>query len=118
MIPFRGWVVVGIWALAALLLAGQSRAETGLASYYGGRHHGRPTASGERFNQNAATCAHRTYKFGSVLRVTARGRSVECRVNDRGPFRRGRIIDLSVAGARALGIISAGVARVTVERVQ
>lgn len=118
MIPLRGWVVVGIWALALTLLGSQVRAETGIASYYGGRHDGSPTASGERFNQNAPTCAHRTHKLGSVLRITTRGRSVECRVNDRGPFVRGRIVDLSVAGAKALGIISVGVAPVTVERVR
>lgn len=118
MIGTRGWIVVGLWTLALIGFRAQAKAETGLASYYGGRHHGGPTASGERFNQNAATCAHRTYRFGSVLRVTARGRSVECRVNDRGPFVRGRIVDLSVAGARSLGIISAGIALVTVEKVR
>ena len=69
------------------------------------RHHGRRTASGERFDQHALTAAHPTLPFGSLVRVTNRrnGRSVVVRINDRGPFVHGRIIDLTPAGARALG---------------
>jgi rare lipoprotein A len=106
--------------LAGLFLGNvKARAEAGYASYYGGRHHGGPTASGERFNQAAATCAHPSQPIGSRLLVTnRRGRSWECRVNDRGPFRRGRIIDLSVAGAVALGFVHTGVAWVSVERLK
>lgn len=86
--------------------------ETGLASWYGRAFHGRRTASGERFDMHAMTAAHRTLPFGSQLLVRnpANDRQVVVRVNDRGPFRRGRIIDLSQAAARALGI--AGIAPV------
>lgn len=104
--------------LAAALLCAFSPAlaETGMASYYGPGFHGKRTASGERFNQNANTCAHRRKAFGTYLTVTdtKTGRSIVCRVTDRGPFVRGRIIDLSVASAKALGIYQAGLARVTV----
>ncbi|MBN1205242.1 MAG: septal ring lytic transglycosylase RlpA family protein [Myxococcaceae bacterium] len=90
----------------------------GLASYYGPGLHGRPTASGERFNQEAMTAAHRTMKFGSCLRVVnmENGRSVEVRVNDRGPFKEGRIIDVSLAAARRLGMVEKGLARVRLYR--
>jgi rare lipoprotein A len=91
-----------------------------MASFYGRRFHGRRTASGSRYDMNALTCAHRSAPFGTRLRVTelASGRSVVVTVTDRGPFKRGRIVDLSVAAARALGIISRGLARVRVERVE
>ena len=118
MIPLRCWIIPILAACFLIALGARGHAETGTASYYGGKHHGRPTASGERFNQHSNTCAHRFHEFGSVLRVAHRGRSVECKVSDRGPFIRGRVVDLSVASARALGIISAGVARVTVERIR
>ncbi len=94
-------------------LIGQASAESGIASHY---HEGKWTANGERFRPDGMTCAHRRYPFGSILRVTLRGRAVECRVNDRGPFIKGRIVDLSRGSARALGL--AGIARVTVERVR
>jgi rare lipoprotein A len=79
-------------------------AESGLASYYGGR--GRP---GEM------TCAHRTRAFGSIVTVSHAGHSIRCRVNDRGPFVKGRVIDVSISAARALGMMQAGVIRVSVE---
>nr|WP_249806471.1 septal ring lytic transglycosylase RlpA family protein [Bradyrhizobium sp. 1] len=82
-----------------------AHAESGLASYYGYGKAGK----GE------LTCAHRTRPFGSVLKVSYSGRTIQCRVNDRGPFIRGRIVDLSVPAARALGMMSAGVVRVSVE---
>lgn len=87
---------------------------TGIASYYGRRFHGRRTANGERFNMNALTAAHRTLPFGSLVEVTnpRNGRSVVVRINDRGPFVRGRTIDLSRAAAQQLGMISRGHARV------
>ena len=90
----------------AFLLSAVSavEAESGLASYYGGR--GRP---GEM------TCAHRTRAFGSVVTVTYAGHSIHCRVNDRGPFVRGRVIDVSLSAARALGMLQSGVVRVSVE---
>ncbi|RTW47501.1 septal ring lytic transglycosylase RlpA family protein, partial [Pseudomonas aeruginosa] len=77
-------------------LAGSGSADTGEASYYGSRHAGLRTASGERYNPNAMTAAHRTLPFGTRVRVTNldNRRSVVVRINDRGPFRRGRIIDV------------------------
>jgi rare lipoprotein A (peptidoglycan hydrolase) len=94
-----------------------TRVETCVASHYGvgDGYHGRRTASGERFNTHALTAAHRTRRFGSHVTVTnrANGRSVTVRINDRGPFLRGRCIDLSHAAARAIGM--GGLARVTVE---
>jgi rare lipoprotein A len=93
--------------------------ETGLASFYGRHLQGRRTASGERYDAAALTCAHRTQPFGAFLRVTEleTGRSVVVRVNDRGPFVQGRVVDLSYAAARRLGMVQRGVARVRVERV-
>lgn len=82
----------------------------GTASYYGARFDGRPTASGERFDMSAMTAAHRTLPFGSKVRVTnpANGKSVVVRINDRGPFHKGRMIDVSHAAARQLGLIARG----------
>lgn len=92
---------------------------TGIASYYGGSHHGGPTASGERFNQNAMTAAHRSAPLGSTMRVTNlnNGKSVVVRINDRGPFVRGRVIDVSRGAAEALGFVSAGLTRVKLDPV-
>ena len=90
----------------------------GSASFYGPGFHGRKTASGEVFNQNALTAAHRTLPFGTKLRVTctATGRSVVVRVNDRGPFAgRNRVLDLSVGAAKAIGMIEKGVTSVKYE---
>ena len=95
-------------------LSGSGRSFSGMASYYGNES-GSQTASGQRFNQNAMTCAHRSLPFGTKLRVTHGGRSVVVTVNDRGPFVRGRVLDLSTAAARAVGLTSAGVGRVTAE---
>lgn len=90
----------------------------GLASFYGPGLHGRPTASGERFNQNALTAAHRKERFGACLRVVnmENGRSVDVRINDRGPFVEGRIIDVSKAAAQKLGMLDKGVVRVRLYR--
>jgi len=84
--------------------------ETGEASWYGLRHHGHTTASGEAYDMNALTAAHPTLPMGTRLRVTnlTNGRSVEVRVNDRGPVVRGRIIDLSYRAARALDAVRDG----------
>ncbi|OEC35544.1 rare lipoprotein A [Pseudomonas cuatrocienegasensis] len=92
----------------------------GQASYYGARHHGNKTASGERFDQNALTAAHRTLPFGTRVRVTnlRNERSVVVRINDRGPYARGRIIDLSRKAAEQLDMIRAGVVPVRVEQLQ
>lgn len=94
--------------------SGTGRSFSGMASYYGNES-GSRTASGQRFNQNALTAAHRTLPFGTKLRVTHGGRSVVVTINDRGPFVRGRVLDLSTAAARAVGLTSAGVGRVTAE---
>lgn len=87
---------------------------SGIASYYADRFHGLRTASGERFDQRALTAAHRTLPFGTRVRVTnpANGQSVVVRINDRGPFARGRTIDLSRAAAEEVGIVRAGHGRV------
>ncbi len=107
-------------AAGPMLLSMPVRAGDGLASYYGAQFHGRRTASGERFDQHAMTAAHRTLRFGTRLRVThaRNGQSVIVTVNDRGPFVRDRIIDLSRAAARRLGMLGAGVAPVRLEVVE
>ncbi|WP_170931104.1 septal ring lytic transglycosylase RlpA family protein [Pseudomonas sp. SID14000] len=91
--------------------------KTGTASYYGARHHGKRTASGEPFNQHSLTAAHRSLPFGTRVRVTnlANQRSVVVRINDRGPHTRGRLIDLSRAAAEKIGMIRSGTARVRVQ---
>jgi rare lipoprotein A len=93
--------------------------QTGFASWYGKSFKGRKTASGERFDPNALTAAHRTFPFGSWVRVTVAGtsRSVIVRINDRGPFARNRIIDLSYGAAAALGVVHGGTVRVELVRV-
>jgi rare lipoprotein A len=89
----------------------------GLASWYADAHHGRPTASGEPFDQYALTAAHRSLPFGTMVRVTnlRNGKRVDVRVNDRGPFVAGRVIDLSRAAARAIGSIGHGIVPVRLE---
>jgi rare lipoprotein A len=91
--------------------------ERGLATFYGQEQQGGPTASGERFDKRKLTAAHRTLPLGTWVRVTntRNGRSVDVRINDRGPYGRGRIIDLSEAAARQLDMIGAGVVPVTIE---
>jgi rare lipoprotein A len=90
------------------------RTFSGLASFYGNEA-GSRTASGQRFNQNAMTAAHRSLPFGTRLKVTHGGHSVIVTVNDRGPFVRGRVLDLSKGAARAVGLTGAGVGRVVAE---
>jgi rare lipoprotein A len=87
---------------------------SGMASFYGNES-GSRTASGQHFNQNAMTAAHRTLPFGTKLKVTHGDRSVVVTINDRGPFVRGRVLDLSTGAARAIGLTSAGVGRVVAE---
>ena len=94
--------------------SGSGRSFSGMASYYGNES-GSRTASGQRFNQNAMTAAHRSLPFGTKLRVTHGGSSVIVTINDRGPFVRGRVLDLSTGAARAIGLTGAGVGHVTVE---
>ena len=127
--PVASWLASGLhtWALLSALAllggcstfggTGSGASETGEASYYGGHHHGKKTASGERFDQNGLTAAHRTLPFGTQVRVTNLNneRSVVVRINDRGPFVRGRIIDVSRAAAERLGMLRAGVVPVRIE---
>lgn len=93
------------------------REMTGVASWYGPGFHGRRTANGERFNQNELTAAHKTLPFNTRVRVTsmATNRSVIVTINDRGPYVRGRAIDLSAAAARSIGLETRGVGRVKIE---
>lgn len=117
-------------AAAMLVLAGQGRADlarngkaepafrqVGVASWYGPGFHGRQTASGERFDQNDFTAAHRKLPLGSEVRVTnlENGRSITVEINDRGPYAKGRVLDLSRAAARQLGMVEDGVAKVRIE---
>lgn len=120
-----------VWALVVLLavLSACSTARdvpssgyeaVGIASWYGGKFHGRKTASGAIFDQNGHTAAHRSLPFGTRVRVTnlENGRSVVLVVNDRGPFVRGRIIDVSRRAAAQLGFLRKGLTRVRVEVIQ
>jgi rare lipoprotein A len=124
--PPRGrWLV----ALALALLAGCSStpkssapvarglSESGQASYYGNEFHGRKTANGERFDQNQLTAAHRTLPFGTRLKVTntQNGKTVVVRVNDRGPFVKGRVIDLSSSAFRSIAQLNSGVVPVRIQ---
>lgn len=97
---------------------GRAWLEEGLASYYGPGLAGRPTASGEKFNPQKLTAAHKKLPFGACLRVVnmENGRSVEVRVNDRGPFVKGRVVDVSTAAAKQLGMMEKGLARVRLYR--
>ena len=99
---------------AVIPSSGSGHSFSGIASFYGNES-GSQTASGQRFNENAMTCAHRSLPFGTKLRVTHGGQSVVVTVNDRGPFVHGRVLDLSTAAARAVGLTSAGVGHVTAE---
>lgn len=105
-------------ALALLLLVSSCAtapafAESMVASYYGGKHHGRLTANGERFNQHGMTAAHKTWAFGTRVRVCRDG-CVTVRISDRGPYIRGRSLDLSKGAAAAIGLTRVGVGRVEV----
>lgn len=121
---YRRYLWYRIMALAILslltthLLPLSAQTQTGKASFYAKKFSGRKTASGERLHHDSLTCAHRTYPFGTQLKVTnpANGKTVIVRVTDRGPYVKGRIIDLSVRAAREIGIISQGIAPVIVER--
>jgi rare lipoprotein A len=106
----------GGWLDSNASIGSQSsgRGFSGKASFYGNES-GSRTASGQRFNQNAMTAAHRSLPFGTKLRVTHRGQSVVVTINDRGPFIKGRVLDLSTGAARAIGLTGAGVGHVTAE---
>ena len=111
------WLLVaalGALVLGLAFLAPPAYYQVGIASWYGPGFHGKATASGEPYDMYAFTAAHKTLPFGTVVRVVDldTGRSVVVRINDRGPFVPGRIIDLSYAAAEALGILDRGTARV------
>lgn len=107
-------IVAAIFSTFAV--AGPSK-HIGVASYYGAELHGHRTASGVRFNRHALTAAHRSLPFGTHLRVTnlSNGKSVIVRVNDRGPFVRRRVLDVSEAAARQLGFVGRGTAKIAYE---
>jgi rare lipoprotein A len=106
-------VLFGVFAIPAHALSG------GVASFYGPGFAGKKTANGERFNPGALTAAHRSLPFGTRLKLTntANGRSVVVRINDRGPFVGGRVLDVSQGAASALGFVAAGTARLKIEPV-
>lgn len=120
-------VLVALWLGACAPAARQlpshvtvlhgGRYEEGKASWYGREAHGGPTASGERFDMHALTAAHRTLRMNTRVRVTnlRNGRTVVVRINDRGPYSKGRVIDLSYEAARRLNMLNAGVVPVRVE---
>ena len=104
-------------AVTALMLSVTgSLAQCGGASWYGPGFNGKKTASGQRFNENAMTAAHKTLPFGTVVKVTDQrtGKSIRVTINDRGPFHKGRIIDLSKAAAAKLGTKAAGTGKVCI----
>src|SRR5215203_2536582 len=104
-------LVLGCALAATPAAAEESRSiQTGAASWYGPGFHGKKTANGERFNTHALTAAHKTLPFGTKVRVTneSTGKSVVVRINDRGPYAQGRVIDLSKAAADAVGILGVG----------
>lgn len=115
-------VMVAAAAVTGIMLSvtGTTAAgQCGGASWYGPGFHGKKTASGPRFNENAMTAAHKTLPFGTVVKVTDQrtGKSVKVTINDRGPFHKGRIIDLSKAAAAKLGTKNSGVGKVCIAKV-
>ena len=117
--PLIAGVVVALALTPLTTIAGKhgDLKQKGAASYYADRFHGRKTASGERYNKQALTAAHRTLPLGTRVRVTnaKNGKSVVVKINDRGPFGKGRILDLSREAAEELRMIRSGVARVQLE---
>ena len=120
------WVRIAVAALSLVAAAGCASTrpthdhpgpEAGMASYYADAHQGRRTANGERFDMHALTAAHRTLPFGTRVKVTNldNGRSVVVRINDRGPYVKGRVIDLSKAAAQKLRFLDRGTTRVRLE---
>jgi rare lipoprotein A len=124
----RGFVVVALFISLTCFLSGWASPPNstgsklsiladGVASYYGKEHHGKKTANGEIFDMNKLTAAHRSLPFGSRVKVTnlSNQRSVIVRINDRGPYYQGRIIDLSLAAAERLEMVKSGITKVKLE---
>ena len=113
-------LLIALFALCNIFTLTIQAQSDGKASYYSNGLHGRKMSNGERYDCNAFTCAHRTLPFGTRLKITnpRNGKSVIVRVTDRGPFVRGRVVDLSYAAARELGTLASGVAYVKVELVR
>ncbi len=113
-------IVPGLLIQLPSASAAPALTQRGIASYYHDKFQGRRTASGERYNSQAYTAAHKRLPLGTKIRVThlKTGKSIQVRVNDRGPFIEGRILDLSRRAARELGIIKAGLAPVRIEVVK
>lgn len=111
--------VAAVSAVTFLAGASTAMAQCGKASWYGPGFHGRTTANGEKFNMGALTAAHKSMPFGTKLRVTNKrnGKSVVVRINDRGPFIKGRMLDLSKAAATQIGMIKAGSGAVCVQKI-
>ncbi len=109
--------VTGCATTGGSLAPANGGSEVGVASYYSRAHDGRPTASGARYDERDLTAAHRTLPFGTRVRVTnlANGRTIVVRITDRGPFVRGRVLDVSLQAARDLDFVRAGTARVRLE---
>ncbi len=109
--------IIALLASCSSPIVRSAATQEGLASYYGKEFNGRRTSSGEKFDMNAYTAAHRTYPFGTIVRVTnlKNGAQVEVTVNDRGPVKPERIIDLSYAAAKSIGLDKLGVSRVRLE---
>ena len=121
-------LIIGLSVMSMMLISNPSRAyhssqdtaaifQSGIASFYANKFNGRLTANGEIFSNSKMTAAHKTLEFGTIVRVTNRrnGRQVMVRINDRGPWIKGRVIDLSRAAAREIGMIKRGTARVDLE---
>jgi rare lipoprotein A len=112
--PFL-FVLIG--CLTLFSSCGKYTTEAGKASYYGDGFNGKQTANGETFNENDLTAAHKTLPFNTTVKVknTANGKTVTVRINDRGPFVKGRIIDLSEAAAKKIDMVNAGVVQVVIK---
>lgn len=114
---FKNYILLLVTVISFVLCTSAVAQTSGRASYYGNRFHGRMTSDGSVYHRDSMTCAHRTLPFGTVLKVTNKknGKVVVVRVNDRGPYVRGRVIDLSYAAAKHLGMLNQGVAAVKIE---
>ncbi len=108
------YVAVLVVCITCLSSCGKFITETGKASYYGDDFNGRKTANGQTFNKNALTAAHKTLPFGTVVKVTnlSNGKTITVTINDRGPYAKGRIIDLSEKAAASIDMLNQGVAQV------